>query len=81
MKIILTTTFLVAVLAIDLFGVSNVFAQGDDMMEKNDTGMMNATLAFAQGEGNDTISMGNETSMMMNAIPPMSIIGNDTAKP
>jgi hypothetical protein len=107
MKIVITTTFLVAVLATGLFGINNVFAQGDDggMMEGNDTGSsdggmtmnatlpmsiisddsskpMNATLAFAQGEGNDTMSMGNDTSMMMNATLPMSIIGdNDTSKP
>jgi hypothetical protein len=78
MKLVLTTTFLVAVLAIGLFGINNAFAQGDDgMMEGNDTnGMtMNATLAFAQG--NDTLSMGNDTSMMMNATLPISIIGNN----
>jgi hypothetical protein len=75
MKIILTTA-LVAGLAVGLFGMNNVFAQGDDMMGGNDTGMMNATLAFAQG--NDTMSMGNDTSMM-NATLPMSIIGNDTS--
>lgn len=80
MKIVLTKTFLVAVLAIGLFGMSNVFAQGDDIMGNDTNGMtMNATLAFAQG--NDTMSMGNDTSMMMNATLPMSIIGNDTAKP
>ena len=80
MKIVLTKTFLVAVLAIGLFGTSNVFAQGDDIMGNDTNGMtMNATLAFAQG--NDTMSMGNDTSMMMNATLPMSIIGNDTAKP
>ena len=40
----------------------------------NDTsGMMNATLAFAQG--NDTMSMGN--SSVMNATLPMTIIGNN----
>jgi hypothetical protein len=105
MKIVFTTSFLVAVLATGLLGINNVFAQGDDggMMEGNDTGSngmtmnatlpmsiinddsskpMNATLAFAQGEGNDTMSMGNDTSMMMNATLPMSIIGdNDTSKP
>ena len=45
----------------------------------NETKPMNATLAFAQE--NDTMSIGNDTSMMMNATLPMSIIGNDTAKP
>jgi len=58
MKIVLTTTFLVAVLAIGIFGINNAFAQG------NDTGMM-----------------GNDTGMTMNATLPMTIIGNDTAKP
>ena len=37
-------------------------------MMGNDTGMMNATLAYAlHHEGNDTKSMGNDTSKMMNA--------------
>ncbi|HET7642302.1 MAG TPA: hypothetical protein VFK40_02245 [Nitrososphaeraceae archaeon] len=46
MKIVLTTTFLVAFLAIDIFGINNVFAQrSDTSMMDNDTGMiMNATL-------------------------------------
>ena len=68
MKIILTTT-LVALLAIGLLGISiigsninNAFAQGDGMMGSN-TGMMNATLAYAQE--NDTMSMENDTSMMI----------------
>ena len=73
MKIILTTTILVAVLAIGLFGMNNVFAQDDTGMMGNDTGMMNATLAFAQ---DDTGMMGNDTGMI-NATLPMSIIGNN----
>ena len=46
MKIVLTTTFLVAFLAIDIFAINNVFAQRSDTdMMGNDTGMiMNATL-------------------------------------
>jgi len=47
-------------------------------MMRNDTGMMNATLAYAQE--NDTMSKENDTSMIMNATLPMSIIGNDTSK-
>jgi nitrite reductase (NO-forming) len=45
-----------------------------------DTGAItsNATLAYAQGEGNDTMSMGNDTSMTMNATLPTSIISNAT---
>ena len=81
MKIVLTTT-LVALLAIGLLGISNIgsninnaFAQGDGMMG-NDTGMMNATLAYSQE--NDTMSMENDTSMMMNATLPTSIISNAT---
>jgi uncharacterized membrane protein YkoI len=81
MKIILTTT-LVALLAIGLLGISiigsninNAFAQGDGMMGSN-TGMMNATLAYAQE--NDTMSMENDTSMMMNATLPTTIISNAT---
>jgi hypothetical protein len=78
MKIVLTTTFLVAVLAIGLFGMNNVFAQGDqEMVEENETGLvnstgiLNATLAFAQegaitpeGINNNTMSMGNDTTGM-----------------
>ena len=84
MKIVLTTT-LVAILTLGLFGISNnggsnsnidnAFAVGDGMMG-NDTGMMNATLAYAQE--NDTMSMENNTSMMMNATLPNSIISNAT---
>jgi len=53
--VILTTTILViAVLAIGLFGAS--INSGSN------------TLAYAvQHEGNDTMSMGNDTSMTMNA--------------
>jgi hypothetical protein len=87
MKIVLTTTILVAVLAIGLLeinnnissnsnNIDNAFAQGDGMMG-NDTGIMNATLAFAQE--NDTMSMGNDTSMKMNATLPMTIISNNTS--
>ena len=47
MKIILTTTILVAVLAIGLLGMNNVFAQNDTGMMGNDTGMMNATLPMS----------------------------------
>ena len=66
--------FIVAVLAIGISGINNSFAQNDTMSMGNDiSGMMNATLAFAQG--NDTMSMGNST--VMNAILPMSIIGNN----
>src|SRR5215212_5906131 len=76
MKIILTITFLVAVLGIGVLGLNNAFAQGDEkMVEENETGlvnstgMLNATLAFAQ-EGfqtddlvNETIDIGNNTGM------------------
>ena len=66
MKIILKTTFLVAVLATGVLGINNVFAQQDD-----DSEMMM--------EGNDT---GSDGGMTMNATLPMSIIGdNDTSKP
>jgi hypothetical protein len=54
MKIVLTTTFLIAFLAIDIFAINNVFAQ------RNDTGMM----------GNDTGMIMNaklEKSILMNA--------------
>jgi uncharacterized membrane protein YkoI len=79
MKIVLTTTFLVAVLAIGLLEMNNVFAQGDEeMVEENETGLVNstgiinATLAYAQDNGmmqNDTDGMmgtDEEIGMMMN---------------
>jgi len=56
--------------------INNAFAQDDGMMG-NYTGMMNATLAYAQE--NDTMSMEIDTSMMMNETLPMSW-GNDTSK-
>ena len=66
MKLILTTT-LVALLAIGLLGISNIgkninnaFAQGDGIMGNN-TGMMNATLAYAQ---EDEIMETDEDMMM-----------------
>lgn len=69
-----TTTLLVAVLAIGIFGINNSFAQNDTMSMGNDTSrMINATLGFAQG--NDTMSMGN--SSVMHATLPMTIIGNN----
>lgn len=74
MKLVLTTTLLVAVLAIGIFGINNSFAQNDTMSMGNDTSrMINATLGFAQG--NDTMSMGN--SSVMHATLPMTIIGNN----
>ena len=74
MKLVLTTTLLVAVLAIGIFGINNSFAQNDTMWMGNDTSrMINATLGFAQG--NDTMSMGN--SSVMHATLPMTIIGNN----
>jgi hypothetical protein len=75
MKIFQTTTFLVAVLAIGLLWINNTFAQGgEDMVEENETGlvnstgMINATLAFAQGDGGmmrDDTMMGNDTGSGM----------------
>ena len=65
MKIVLTTTFLVAVLAIGIFGINNAFAQGNNgmMAEENQTGMMNST-----GTMNATLA----TSGTMNATLPTS---------
>jgi len=42
MKIVLTTTLLVAVLAIDIFGINNSFAQNDTISMGNSS-VMNAT--------------------------------------
>ena len=50
MKIVLTTTFLVTVLATGIVGINNVFAQGNnnDFIGNDTTMTMNATLAYAQ---------------------------------
>ena len=88
MKIVLTTTFLVAVLAIGIFGTNSVFAQGNDTMVMNATLpatiISEATLVYAQG--NDTSMMGNDTGVTMNATlafaqgnDTMSMGGNDTS--
>jgi uncharacterized membrane protein YkoI len=72
MKIVLTTTTLVALLALGLFGISNsggsnnidkVFAQGDGMMGNDTGGMMNATLATS-GTMNATLAFAQEGEMM-----------------
>jgi uncharacterized membrane protein YkoI len=55
MKIVLTTTFLVAVLAIGIFGINNVFAHG------NDTGMMGMKDDDSTMKLNGTINV--ETTM------------------
>ena len=73
MKIVLTTTFLVAVLAIGIFGINNAFAQGNNgmMAEENQTGLvnstgtMNATLPTSGTMMNATLA----TSGTMNATP------------
>ena len=59
---IVLPTTLVALLAIGLLGISNIGS--------------NINNAFAQG--NDTISLENDTSMMMNATLPTTIISNAT---
>ncbi|HET8793369.1 MAG TPA: hypothetical protein VFM31_06230 [Nitrososphaeraceae archaeon] len=75
MRIVLTTTFLIAVLAIGLSGINNIFAQEgfqteDLVNETIDLGnatTSNATLAFAQegaitsGGMNNTMPAGNTT--------------------
>ena len=66
MKIFLTTTTLVAVLAIGLLGI-NTSSNG---------GSNNIANAFAQMESEDSSMMGNDTGMTMNATLPISIISN-----
>ena len=81
MKIVLTTTFLVAVLAIGIFGINNnVFAQGNNNdFIGNDTTMTmnailpttiisNAILAFAQ-DGSITPEEVNNTMQIFNDTP------------
>jgi hypothetical protein len=100
MKIVLTTTFLVTFVAMDIVGINYAFGQGnvtgimenDKRMNINTTLpttiISNATLAFAQDgsiapeEVNNTMQIFNDTSMtMMNATLPVSLTGNNTAKP
>ena len=67
MKIVLTTTFLVAILAIGVLGINNNISNNINNVSAmdhmgNETKPMNATLAFAQG---DVGMMGvNDTGMM-----------------
>ena len=73
MKIVLTTTFLVALLAVGVFGISNnnsgdssnsLAAYAMKHAGEDTSKPMNATLAFAMNhEGNETKPMGNDTSM------------------
>ena len=51
MKIVLTTTFLVVVLAIGFSGLSNAFAQEDEMMEMDEDMMMTAMPSNQTKEG------------------------------
>jgi uncharacterized membrane protein YkoI len=67
MKIVLTTTFLVAILAIGVLGINNNISNNINNVSAmdhmgNETKPMNATLAFAQGD----VGMmgGNDTGMM-----------------
>ncbi|MGE3859152.1 MAG: PepSY domain-containing protein [Nitrososphaeraceae archaeon] len=89
MKIVLGTTFLVAVLAIGIFGINNnIFAQGnktglvenDKIMSINSTlesMPMNATLAFAQ-EGFQTEDLVNETIDLGNNTGKMGMDTDDS---
>ncbi|HEX5186912.1 MAG TPA: hypothetical protein VFV86_08485 [Nitrososphaeraceae archaeon] len=93
MKIVLTTTFLVAVLAIGIFGINNnVFAQGNDtgITMSNNTGMTmnatlpttiisNATLVFAQ-EGFQAKDLINETIDLVNNTGKMGMDYDDKNK-
>ena len=93
MKIVLTTTFLVAVVAIGIFGINNnVFAQGNDtgMTMSNNTGMTmnatlpttiisNATLVFAQ-EGFQAKDLINETIDLVNTTGKMGMDYDDNNK-
>jgi hypothetical protein len=90
MKTVLTTTFLVAVLTIGIFGINNTYAQGNitGMME-NDKRMsinatlasipMNATLAFAQ-EGFQTEDLVNETIDLGNNTGTMGMDSDNKTK-
>jgi hypothetical protein len=85
MKIVLTTTFLVAVLAIGIFGINNAFAQGNNgmMAEENQTGMMNstgtmnATLATS-GTMNATLAFAQEGVITPEGMNNTMSMGNET---
>ena len=85
MKIVLTTTFLVAVLAIGIFGINNAFAQGNNgmMAEENQTGMMNstgtmnATLATS-GTMNATLAFAQEGAITPEEMNNTMSMGNET---
>ena len=85
MKIVLTTTFLVAVLAIGIFGINNAFAQGNNgMMEEenqtgmmNSTGTMNATLATS-GTMNATLAFAQEGVITPEGMNNTMSMGNET---
>ena len=58
MKIVLTTTLLVAVLAIGIFGINNSFAQNDTMSMGNSS-VMNTTLPMTIIGNNGTSNSTN----------------------
>ncbi len=58
MEIVLTTTLLVAVLAIGIFGINNSFAQNDTMSMGNSS-VMNATLPMTIIGNNGTSNLPN----------------------
>ncbi len=60
MKIVLTITFLVSVLAIGIFGINNVFDQGDDTMSMDNSTTINVILPM-------TILGNNATSNSTNS--------------
>lgn len=89
MKIVLVTIILATVLTIGIFGIKDSYSQGNStgILENDKSMSINATLAFAQEgsispeEVNNTMQIFNDTSMTMNAILPVSLTGNNTAKP
>ena len=58
MKIVLTTTLLVAVLTIDIFGINNSFAQNDTISMGNSS-VMNAILPITLIGNNGTSNSTN----------------------
>ena len=85
MKIVLTTTFLVAVLSIGIFGINNAFAQGNNgmMAEENQTGLvnstgtMNATLP-SSGTMNATLAFAQEGAITPEGMNNTMSMGNET---
>jgi hypothetical protein len=85
MKIVLTTTFLIAVLAIGIFGINNAFAQGNNgmMAEENQTGLVNSTGTVnatlpTSGTMNATLAFAQDGAITPEGMNNTMSMGNET---